>query len=570
MTRQEQVRQHHLSGFPSVHWRRRGRFAPFIFATLCIASLLTALPDATQGGEVTLKQGGTIVTGVVRMDGEHVVISGEKGEVLIPLSSVSRVNLDKSPSSNEAMRSLVTGLGQYAEGCPTRQALAFLETACRIDPQDDLAAYWYVQMLLNAHQPKRAAQAFEERRTILMKAPEHYALLKTRLADMEKQPDWPGSLSDAVTALERSLPFRKVEGMEIRVGVLQLLDETGEPLLSVLNNGVQISGNSVKASDYGEGYIVIISNTYTNDNSPITVTSTPPSFLRGRWTYSLTRDQTVWLGTLKATRWSEQNKGKTGTIEGTVVRADGKPAQGVPVSCIFQPDGAQADSKQTDVEGAFAFSLAPGAYSVACTNASPKTPARQVQVEEGKTTKIEFEVVDPPKPVRVSARFLVNWSNAKAFTDGEYEETCRSLTVSPPYPGGYPGGYRGGYPGGYYGGGGSSLSVLQSFLTLDKGKVVFRRQEQGGSDCQSFLDLGKQDWDRTKSLPEKCRPAFGSMTPPGKSDPVVLETGHVYVGCLMTIVPYSHPSYGGAPQRGLVPFKLHIESVETVEPPSRP
>jgi hypothetical protein len=500
------------------------------------------------------------------MDGEHVVISGEKGEVRIPLSSVSRVNLDKSPGSNEAMRSLVTGLGQYAEGCPMRQALAFLETASRLDPQDDLAAYWYVQMLLNAHQPKRAAQVLEERRGVLTKTPEHYALLKTRLADMEKQPDWPGSLSDAVTALERSLSFRKVEGMEIRVGVLQLLDETGEPLLSVLNNGIQISGNSVKASDYGEGYVVIVSNTYTNDNSPITVTSTPPSFVRGRWTYSLTRDQTVWLGTLKATRWSEQNKGKTGTIEGTVVRADGKPAQGAPVSCVFQPDGAQADSKQTDVEGAFAFSLAPGAYSVSCANASPKTPARQVQVEEGKTTKIEFEVVDPPKPVRVSARFLINWSNAKGFSDGEYEEVCRSLTLSSQSPGGY----RGGYPGGYYGGGGSSLSVLQSFLTLDKGKVVFRRQEQGGSDCQSFLDLGKQNWDRTKSLPEKCRPAFGSMTPPGKSDPVVLETGHVYVGCLMTIVPYSHPSYGGAPQRGLVPFKLRIESVETVEPPSRP
>jgi hypothetical protein len=264
-----------------------------------------------------------------------------------------------------------------------------------------------------------------------------------------------------------------------------------------------------------------------------------------------------------------------GVIYGRGARAVGAPAQGIYVSCIFQPDGAQAENKQTDTEGAFAFSLAPGAYSVSCANASPKTPARQVQVEEGKTTKINFEVVDPLNPVRVSARFLINWSNAKAFTDGEYEEASRSLTVSPPYPGGYPGGYRGGYPGGYPGGyrggyPGGGGSVLQSFLTLDKGKVVFRRQEDGGSDCQSFLDLGKQDWDRTKSLPEKCRPAFGSIAPPGKSDPVVLETGHVYVGCLMATLPYSHPSYGGVPQRGLVPFKLHIVSIETVEPPKRP
>jgi hypothetical protein len=535
-----------------------------------MASLLTTLPGLTRGGEVTLKQGGTIVTGVVRMDGEHVVISGEKGEVRIPLSSVSRVNLDKSPGSNEAMRSLVTGLGQYAEGCPMRQALAFLETASRLDPQDDLAAYWYVQMLLNAHQPKRAAQVLEERRGVLTKTPEHYTLLKTRLADMEKQPDWPGSLSDAVATLERVSAFREAGGMEIRAGVLQLLDETGEPLLSVLNKGIQISGSNVKASEYEEGYTLIVSNVYSNDTNPITVMSTGPSFVRGRWTYNLTRDQTAWLGTLKITRWSEQNKGKVGGIEGRVARADGAPAQGIYVSCIFQPDGAQAENKQTDTEGAFAFSLAPGAYSVSCANASPKTPARQVQVEEGKTTKINFEVVDPPNPVRVSARFLINWSNAKAFTDGEYEEASRSLTVSPPYPGGYPGGFPGGYRGGYPGVWGSSLSVLQGFLALDKGKVVFRRQENSGSDYQSFLDLGKQDWDRTKSLPEKCRPAFGSIAPPGKSDPVVLETGHVYVGCLMATVPYSHPSYGGAPQGGLVPFKLHIVSIETVEPPKRP
>lgn len=447
-----------------------------------------------------------------------------------------------------------------------REVLASLETACRIEPQNDLAAYWYVQMLLNAHQPKRAAQVLEERTGILMRTPKQYSLLKSGLADMEKQPDWPDRLVDAVAALERRRAFLESESTEIRVGVLQLLDETGEPLVSVLNKGIQVSGPSVKVTEYEEGYVLIVSNIYTSDNTPIAVMSTGPSFLRGRWTYHLTGDQTAWLGTLKITKWSEQNKGKAGGIEGRVVRADGTPAQGIYVSCVFQPDGAPADNKQTDAEGAFAFSLAPGAYSVSCPNASPKTPARQVQVEEGKTTKMDFEVVEPPRPVRVSARFLINWSNAKAFADGEYEEVCRSLTLSSQSPGGY----RGGYPGGYYGGGGSSLSVLQSFLTLDKGKVLFRRQEQGGSDCQSFLDLGKQGWEKTKSLPEKCRPAFGSITPPDKSDPVVLETGHVYVGCLMATLPYSHPSYGGGPQRGLVPFKLRIESLETVEPPKRP
>lgn len=577
MTRQEQVRQHRRSGFPSVNWRRRGRFAPFILAALCMASLLAALPGATQGGEVTLKQGGTIVTGTIRVVGENVVVSGEKGEVRIPLSSVSRVNLDQSAGPNEAMRSLVTGLEHYAEGTPMRQVLAYLETACQLDPQNDLAAYWLVEMLLNAHQPKRAAQVFEGLKGVLVKTPERYVLLKARLADTEKHPDWPGGLSDAITTLERNRYFRQ-EGMETRFGVLQLLNENGEPLRSAINKGVYITGSSVKTTEYEEGYILIVSNTNVTDTNPITVTSTTPSFARGTWTYSLTRGQTAWLGALKIARWSELIKSKSGTIEGRVARADGKPAQGVSVSCVFLPDGAQADSKQTDVEGAFAFSLAPGAYPIACTNASPKTPARQVQVEEGKTIKVEFEIADPPKFVRVCARFLINWSNAKAFSDGEYEEVRRSLNLLPTnstgypvrYPAGYPGGYSAGEYGGHPGGAWSSFSVLQTVLSVDKGKLVMRRQVQGGSSCQSFLDMGKQGWDVTKSLPDKCRPSFGSATPTSNTDPVVLEAGHVYVGCLMAVVPLSDPSLGGNYQRGLVPFKLLIESVETMAPPSQP